>query len=103
MPADLTYLLLAELNVKNINWAKSTGELQVILNSILTPQLQAEGQARQIIRQIQQARKAAGTQVDEWVDVAIPDFPSQLAEDIKQQTLTRNLISGPSLRIIRHP
>ena len=103
LPADLTYLLLAELNVKNINWAKSTGELQVILNSILTPQLQAEGQARQIIRQIQQARKAAGTQVDEWVDVAIPDFPSQLAEDIKQQTLTRNLIAGPSLRIIRHP
>ena len=103
LPADLTYLLLEELNVKLINWGKSTGQLRVILNSILTPQLQAEGQARQIIRQIQQARKTAGTRVNEWVDVVIPAFPPKLAEHIKQQTLTRNLISGPSLRIIRHP
>jgi isoleucyl-tRNA synthetase len=102
LPADLIYLLAEELNVKQVHFGSATGEVAVTLDVKLTPQLQAEGQARAIIRQIQQARKLAGTRLDEWVDVEVPEFPAAFADLIKRQTLTRNLTYGQSLLIHRH-
>ena len=101
LPADLVYLLTDELNVKQVNWGKSTGALTVNLDVKLTPQLQAEGQARAVIRLIQAARKQAGTRFDERVDVEVPEFPAAFAGFIKRQTLTRRLLKGSSLLIHR--
>ena len=101
LPADLVYLLTDELNVKQVDWGKSTGALTVNLDVKLTPQLQAEGQARAVIRLIQAARKQAGTRFDERVDVEVPEFPAAFAGFIKRQTLTRRLLKGSSLLIHR--
>ncbi len=101
LPADLVYLLTDELNVKQVYWGKSTGKLTVNLDVKLTPQLAAEGQARAVIRLIQAARKQAGTRLDEWVDVEVPEFPAAWANFIKQQTLTRHLTQGKNVQIRR--
>jgi isoleucyl-tRNA synthetase len=57
--SELEDLLKAEVNVKEIIWSKASGELIVDYDFNLTAALKAEGEARELIRQIQDMRKAA--------------------------------------------
>ena len=98
---SLDYLINDELNVKTVTWLKPTGALTVKLKTRLTPQLRAEGQARELIRLIQAARKAAGTSLTEKVTVVLPDWPREFESIIKQQTLAVSLNRGPRLQINR--
>ena len=97
LPPELTYLLLEETNIKTINWVKPKAELAVSLNTRLTEELKAEGKAREIVRQIQEARKQAGANIDQLVDVDIPEIPTGLADYIKSRALIRNLNLGQPL------
>ena len=101
LPDKIIYLLRDELNVKHISWGKKSGQLTVSLKTTLTPELKAEGQARELIREIQAARKKANTRLDEKITVKLPSWPKEFASEIKQKTLARKLIKGPSLQIIR--
>ncbi len=70
---ELEEILKAQLNVKKINW-KSGKELDVKLDTKMTPELEAEGYARNIIRSIQAFRKQLGLkQKDEVKTVIIAD------------------------------
>lgn len=60
----------------------------------ITPELKAEGEARDIIRKIQQERKTLGTSLDEQVDVVLSDWPASFEADIKKKALVRNLTKG---------
>ncbi len=59
---DFTPILLDELNVKEVK----TGE-DVLIDERLTPALKREGAAREVIRHVQAARKAAGLNVDDRI------------------------------------
>jgi isoleucyl-tRNA synthetase len=85
----LEALLLAELNVKRAEYEK--GEASVKIDMSITPELKAEGKARDIVRSIQEERKKLGTQIDEYVDVTLPDWPSAFEEHIKKQALVKSL------------
>ncbi len=98
LPANLSYLVLEELNIKSIKWGNKTGELEVKLDTKLTASLKAEGEARDIIRDIQQARKKEGTDLNEHVKVKLPAWPKDFEEQIKQATLASKLIkTSPKL------
>ena len=101
LPSNLNYLLLDELNAKTIAWASKSGPLKVKLDTKLTPQLKAEGQAREIIRQIQAARKAAATRLDQKVIVELPDWPQSFTQEITQKTLATKLVKASKLRILK--
>ncbi len=60
----------------------------------LTPELLAEGEARDLIRKIQQERKALGTNLDDLVDVDLPSWPEAFEAEIKKRALVRNLTQG---------
>lgn len=69
----------------------------VVLNTELTPELEAEGTARDMVRAIQQARKDAGLQVSDRVRTII-SAPQEIidalhtnAELVKSETLTLKL------------
>lgn len=62
--------VLSELNIKEIGY-KSGKELQVSLDTKLTPQLYEEGIAREIIRGVQELRKEAGYKFNDRVQVAL--------------------------------
>lgn len=94
-------LITDELNVKGVSLDSGDGELTVQLDTNLTPELEAEGQAREIVRQIQDARKALGTVLDEKVTVTLPDWPNEFEDYIKKQTLASKLVQGDLLRIER--
>src|SRR3989344_5356950 len=61
-------LIASEVNVKKINNIKGE-KLLVKLDLKITPELKLEGNAREIVRQIQNLRKEAGCVLNEYVEV----------------------------------
>lgn len=76
-------------------------EVQVYLDFEITPELKAEGEAREIIRSIQQARKKAGTELDELVTVKLPGWPKDFEQEIKSKVNAKALIKSQKLTIVR--
>lgn len=95
---ELVSLIMDELNVEDVLFTPSSAS-SVRFDTTLTDRLINKGKARELIRSIQQARKDAGTRLDEKVDVVLPDWPVEFEEDIKQRTLVRNLIKGESVEV----
>ncbi len=96
---ELKNLIKKELNVKNIELEKSE-ELKVILDTKLTPELKNEGKAREVIRQIQRARKKAGCKLDEKIVVQVPEWPEVYTDTIKQETMVSELKKGEPVKIL---
>ncbi|MDO8515215.1 MAG: class I tRNA ligase family protein, partial [bacterium] len=98
LPDDLLQLIKDELNVKEV----IKGD-KIELDTKLTPELEAEGKARDLVRDIQDARKLAGTALNEKVIVELPDWPIDFTDYIKAKTLAKELKKGPVLRVILEP
>ncbi|MBI4097657.1 MAG: isoleucine--tRNA ligase [Candidatus Levybacteria bacterium] len=102
--SDLKILVQDEVNVKDVLIKVDAAKLKVdlkdprIMDTKLdtkrTPQLIAEGEARDIVRKIQEERKKIGTKLDERVNVALPAWPKEFEEDIKRKALVNNLTKG---------
>ncbi len=98
-PSDsLLQVLAQEVNVKNISWTKEA-QLQIKFDFTLTPDLKTEGEARELMRDIQKLRKKAGLQLDQRVSVETPQFPPAWKEEIETKTNTQ-IVPGKQLRII---
>lgn len=87
-------LIKDELNVKTIEFANADTQLRVEFDTNLTEDLIAEGQAREIIRKIQDERKKLGTSPSEKIDVSLEDWPKNFEEEIKKKTLIASLTRG---------
>jgi len=61
--------------------------------------LREEGEVREIIRQIQEARKEAGCSLSEKIDVGLPSWPSNFENEIKKKTLAKSLYLAEKLEI----
>jgi len=95
---EIEYILAAEVNVKKVIFKKNS---KISLDTKITPQLKKEGETREIIRQIQQARKEADCDLSEYVAVKLPSWPKEFEEEIKKETLAQNLTKSTKLEIIR--
>ncbi len=91
---DLDQLIKDELNVKELAFEEKE-DLAVEFDTTLTPELEAEGKARDIIRMIQDERKKLETRPTELVDVTLEEWPESFAEEIKTKTFTASLTKGP--------
>jgi len=80
----------------------------VILDTDITPELAAEGMAREIVRRLQMMRRSAGFEIadhitvyyqgDEYIKRVMADF----SDYIRQETLSEQLIDGvPEERAFR--
>ncbi|MBU1323138.1 class I tRNA ligase family protein, partial [Patescibacteria group bacterium] len=104
---QLADLILAETNIKKIKFDENITK-EIILDTRLTKALKAEGLARDLIREIQEARKQAGTRLDEWINLELPaspvggpDWPKEFTAEIMKKTFVKKLIKGPQLKVIR--
>ena len=98
---ELLDLIKDELNVEEVVFTNSSN-LSVTLDSTLDQHLIAKGEARQIMRAIQEARKEVSCLLDEVVEIELPKWPSELEEEIKKQTLVSKITKGEKLKIIRN-
>ncbi len=94
---NLLELIMQETNVKNVEWVTGD-ELKVEFDAVLTEELKAEGEARELMRDIQVLRKKAGLKLDEHVTVQAPAWPESWQKEIEQKTNT-TLENGGELKI----
>lgn len=108
---ELVQLIKDELNVKEVeieegpSFAKASEgkerEMEVEFDTNITPELKEEGEARDIIRQIQEARKESGCDVSEKVKVGLPYFPPRFEDEIKRKTLAIEIFKSEKIEIKR--
>ncbi len=105
--AELLEIIKEELNVKEIifedftfdDTAKNMGEvneMKIMLNVELTPELKMEGQARELIRAIQQMRKEADYQLDDRIKIGyagLSDVFKKFGNLIAKETLADEVLS----------
>lgn len=97
--ANMDQLILDELNVKKVSFTDGEGELLVTFDITITPELKAEGEARDIVRSIQEERKKLGTSVDEKVNVTLPIWPEKFESYIKKNAMIETLAKGDTLLV----
>jgi isoleucyl-tRNA synthetase len=100
LSSQLLKLLSDELNVHSIEQV-SAPQLDLKLDTNITPELEAEGQARQLIRDIQELRKASNAGLTQRITVNSPFIPtnSDLVDHVKNQTLADSISPADQLSI----
>ncbi len=93
-------LIAQEVNIKHILYDDKLTD-QIVLDTIITDNLRAEGEAREVIRQIQEARKEANCALNETINVVLPAWPENFADLIKKETLAATLSRGEAVKVIR--
>lgn len=101
---ELAQIIAEELNVKEVQ----CNAKEVAINTVLTPALKQEGAAREIIRQVQEARKKAGLDVDDRIELkvtsdeaAISEAYAQFKEEIFSETLTTGALKDePAYQVV---
>jgi len=103
-PSESVLTILAqELNVKSVLWDVSANqESMIAIDTQLTPELEQEGKAREIIRSVQQARKEAGIGINAQIDLILPEWPSLFETEIQQKTKALSITKGEKLQVIAH-
>lgn len=98
-------LIKDELNIKEITISEGDGELKVVLDTTITPELAAEGMARELMRKIQMLRKETGCRIDERVGLVLPASYRNLSDDllamVKRETLADTTTWGAHLSLSR--
>jgi len=97
---EIENLIANEVNVKQVIFSERQKE-KIVLDTVISEALKKEGEAREIVRSIQEARKAAGCKLDEKIDVVLKNWPSEFASYIQKETLANSLVKGESLEIKR--
>jgi isoleucyl-tRNA synthetase len=105
--------ILDELNVKEIEFIENEsideskfsiateGDVWVAIAIELTPELEAEGIAREIVRRVQTMRRAAGLDISDYIVTYYQDsgvihsVMNEYSDYIKQETLSRSLFQIP--------
>lgn len=100
LPVVYQELLAEELNVQKITWSDGEGNLSLDLDTLITPELQLEGNKRELIRTINALRKEAGLTVADKIEIWVDGSEAALTwlgaagEEIKKATLAPSLHSG---------
>jgi len=98
---EVVELIKDEVNIKKVAFERGKGDISVSLNTNITKELKEEGEARDIVRQIQQERKKLGTTLDEKVNVVLEDWPKKYEEAIKKKAIVEDLQKGEKFMVTR--
>jgi len=87
-----------ELNVKKINISQDKNT-KVILDTNITPELSAEGEYRDLVRNIQVLRKNKSFQIKDRIKIIAPSWPKEFESQILAKTLADSIEKGDVLSI----
>ena len=95
---DLKSIIAEELNVKQVVTDNGSSQLIAIIDLKLTPQLRKEGLAREMIRNVQNARKKAGLKVDDRIDLQLGSDNNEIKSVYEDKSLV-TLIKSETLAL----
>ncbi|GAB4027405.1 MAG: isoleucine--tRNA ligase [Candidatus Microgenomates bacterium] len=93
---DLLRVIAEELNVKEVVVGS-----EFSLDTNLTPELEDEGKARDLMRDIQGARKSLGFKPSDQVVVIAPSYPTSWESEIKARVGAKSLSLGEVFRVTK--
>jgi len=103
LASDLEQVILNEVNIKFLKWGHLEKEIKVELDTNITPTLKAEGQARELVRDIQMLRKEKGCTIDAHISATLPKLAAKLSKEllayIQKETLVDSISWGDTLTI----
>lgn len=95
LPSEVEAVIAAEVNVKEVKFEPGQKtEPLVEIDFNLTEELQAEGQARDIIRSIQDERKKLNLDRSAKITVQLPAIPKGWEDEIKSATVASDIKTG---------
>lgn len=100
LPTDIEKIIADEVNVKKVVYDKAIRK-DVVLDLEITPELEAEGQARDFIRSVQELRKSQGFSISDKINIQAPFWPDQFSDYIKKETIADQLEKAEQLSIKR--
>lgn len=89
---EIQTLIKQELNVKALKLQENPTELKLEFATQLTPALLAEGQARELMRQIAQERKKQGLSAKDTWEYPVTSIPQGWQEKIEAHTNTKLIL-----------
>ena len=96
MSEEYKNIIKEELNVKNIEKSVEKGGVNIYFDENITSELKAEGNYRELIRAVQDMRKAAGLAPSDMVKITIsPDaesFLNSFLDDFKKTVQAKEVI-----------
>lgn len=96
---EILTVISEETNVKAVKIEKITENIEIFLDTNITPELQAEGDYRDFVRSIQVLRKEKGFQVKDRIKITAPQWPKEFESQILEKTLASSINVGPELNI----
>lgn len=82
LPEDMEQMIIEEVNVKKL--LNEGAENTVTVDKTITPEMAREGMMREIIRNVQSARKKANLNVDDHIRLALLTHADELGEAINE-------------------
>ena len=97
---ELIELIKDETNVKDVLWEKGTNIPEVILDTLITPELKEEGEYRDFVRSIQVMRKEQGFELHQKIRIMAPTWPLNYEQAILDKTLAVSIEKSDKLTIV---
>lgn len=91
-------IIKEELNVKSVEFKKAA-ELSIELDTNLTEDLKKEGEAREIIRNVQKLRKEQGLTLNDLINLTLASWPKEFEDLILKSTHSSSLVEGSEIKI----
>lgn len=102
LKAELEQIVAQELNVKKVDFKKESGKLLVELDLQITEQLKQEGEARDIIREVQKLRKEKGLILkDKILELGLSEWPKEFEKMILENTGSLSIVKSDKIGILK--
>ncbi len=101
---ELEGIIAGELNVKEVLYKESKKTIieekgSVELDTVISPALQKEGEARELIRSLQQLRKTEGLTLQDKIEATVVDFPEEHKDMIMKAVQAVSIEKGETIFI----
>ncbi len=96
---ELEQIVAEELNVKEVVFGKINENLEIELDTNITPELAQEGEARDIIRNVQKLRKEQNLTLKDKIELGLPQWPEKFEEMIMRLTNAAKLVRSEEISI----